>query len=196
MRKKTLYAVILTSLVLGCVVLVLLARDYRSRASESEQRLDGIDSILGSYQHRPLGLSCGVLSPALAGSILDGSVVMLQESGQRTYSFGESDELTAWSDICLYERSDTKSLYVQLYITTYESDDIARSELRSRIPVVNDLEVLVDSEAELTIYDAGVIYSANGREIIEVAAVNGKPAELKDYTVQTYKTIKDLLAAY
>lgn len=197
MSGKILKIGVLSVLLIVCLWLAFLAQDYRSRESVLSQRLESVDSLLGSYEHRPLGLSCGVLSPDLASEILtDDRPVLLQESGQRTYTFGEYDSLSAWSDACLYERSDTKSQYVQLYITTYQSSEIAAAELRSKIPLVNEAEVLMQGESETTIYDAGVVYSAQDRRVIEVAAANGKPAEVKSHVVKIYDQIIGSLSSY
>lgn len=196
MRSKILYSSVVVILLAASIVLAVFLQEYRDKADTAEQRLSGINNLLGSYGNKPLGLSCGILNPSLASSILEGTAVLLPDSGQRTFTFGDDNQYAAWSDACLYERTDTKSQYVQLYITTYQNDTFARSELQSRIPLVNEVEALANSEDELTLYDAGVVYSARGRNIIEVAAINGKPAEVKSHAVQVFNQIIDALAVY
>lgn len=189
MNKKTLaYSILLTMSVLFAVTSSMQLIKYRDKYRSSQQESEGIKSLLFQLENRPLGVTCGILTNSLATELVGSKMVRKSESGQRPYTIN-ANMLFAWQDSCLYESTTDSTVYAELYLTTYQTAEIARQRMQKKLPIVNEQELLLDTSQQQIIYDAGVVYHQRDNTIIQVAASNGEPSQARTFVLDVHDTL-------
>lgn len=137
------------------------------------------------------GRSCVILSGERARDILNQSVKRSSTNYSQPLTYN-GERVRWYLDSCRYEAQSTTDKYVELFITTYNDADTARQEFIRKPPVVSDVDIL-DADlfnADKLIHDAGVHYLLAGKQIIEVAASNGNPADSQEFS---YNVLSELI---
>ena len=188
-KKLRSYMLPLVSLFLLLLLfcMTLYAREQSRLASELKE----FESVLQKQGVEVPGRSCAILSAENAQDIL-GQPVKRSSTNYSQPIVYNGERIRWYLDNCRYEAQSTTDRYVELFITTYNDAEIAQQEFERKPPLVSDVEIL-DAElfdADKLVHDAGVHYVLRGKQIVEVAASNGNPAESQEFS---YNILSELI---
>lgn len=175
-------------------VLVILLVESRSELRTYRDNETQFDNLFYGQSQGVKGQACVLLTENVAVELLQQPVEQNDTSSrQGAAGYGsqhDAENGLYWSDSCSYVSQADSGKYVELFINTYQSTEMASEALEQFLPVVNRVESLTPpSDFEKHLYDAGVHYLLRGKEVVRVAASNGNPAENKDFSYQVLQYI-------
>jgi len=175
------------------VILMTVVQGYRDKIVLYEEVGKQVNELLAGKNKVPgYSCSCGVLSQSRAEAFLKVPLV-------RTFGQGPLESLAAmenpifWEDSCEYVDPTQSTKYVELHISTFQTNKQARQEYPEFFQIVNSNEELepVNYGQEL-VYDAGVYYLLADNKVIRVSANNGNSADIESFS----RTVFDEIVAY
>ena len=179
---------ILILLVLAIVLLGFRITNLQKKILEYESDAEQVSVLLGGAD-KVQGYTCGVLTPGLASSLLETEVDKMFDQGPTTATqpFNEDQESIFWSDSCRYQSQNNSNKYVEFYIASFQTNVDAYNAFPDFFKQVND-NVIIDSYGigSSLVYDNGTYFLLNGTKIIQVAASNGSPSELEEFSRQVF----------
>lgn len=135
------------------------------------------------------GLSCGLLDPVYASSVVGEDNSLLQSYTNRPLKHSNS---WFWEDNCRYVSESDNSIYLELYIETYETDKTAEFAFTESLQIVNDNTDLGETKyGSKLIYDAGVIYLLQNNRVVKVSIGIDESEELREKALETLRYILD-----
>jgi hypothetical protein len=139
------------------------------------------------------GYSCGHFSQRDAEAFLDGPVTQ-NFTNYSVFTNSKPAELKHY-DSCLYESKNSSTVYAQFFIETYGSEELAMRNFESHLPPVSDPveKPGVIADVDRVIYDAGVYYVLNGRQVAQVAASNGTPSQSEQFAENLLKKLAEAI---
>ena len=147
-------------------ILAVQVTTYRADYNDAKDTGDQITTLL-SGDGAVRGYSCGVLNVELAAEILGVSVGQDFFQGPLPSDAGE----LYWHDICRYEDPSVSNRYVELFVDTYQSKELAQAAFDDVLPVVNDAKSYDPRDyGDALVYDAGVFYLLRSQAVVQVAA--------------------------
>lgn len=187
MSKVERKSIIKTILILAIALLFLiLALRLDSTQKELEiARSNGIqiDNLLYGKNKTP-GLSCGILSYSKAEELLGVDLDRSFKQGpDNLVSASNPNNNVFWTDSCRYLNPYDSSMYIELFINSYQTKDDAEKAFINIFPIVNDnLEVEPEMLGDRLVYDNGVHYLLDDSRIIRVSASNGSASNIEKFS--------------
>jgi len=139
------------------------------------------------------GYSCGILTPSRAKDVLATKKLnqaYAQGPSSQIQSHSIKQESIFWSDSCRYEDANNNAKYVELYVTTFHSDEAARRALPEFLGKVNDVvELPAEQFGDELFYDGGAYYLLVKNRVIQIAANNGNPKEIEAFSKKVFDII-------
>lgn len=184
--------IIVPILFLAIIILGFKTSSLQNQVQENELYNTQLQSLL-TGPGKVAGYTCGALNTEKAKTILK-SVNVNKIFGQGPTDILRDGEpkidKVFWADSCRYEETSSNAKYVELYISTFQSDEQAKSVFLDFIPEVNDKVVLPpDNYGQELIYDGGVHYLLQDNRIIQVSASNGNPSETENFSRQVFSDL-------
>jgi len=177
-------------LIIGLVILVgLLITKQQNDVTRANRIYDATFDDADQIK----GYTCGVFDVKDAEQFLGTTVG--QEFVNYTASHDREDSVTIRHyDSCSYESKTNSTIYAQFFIETYQDNKLAADNFKSHLPPVAKPEEKPDFiAADRTVYDAGVYYVLKGRQVVQVAASNGKPSQSEQFAGELLKKLAPAL---
>jgi hypothetical protein len=189
-HKKT--PIIILFAVVAIIILGFRMTNLQNQLDTYESEKTEIANLLFSGS-RIKGYSCGILTPSRAKDIL------ATKKLNQAYAQGPSSQIQPhsikqesifWSDNCRYEDANNNAKYVELYVTTFHSDEAARRALPEFLGKVNDaVELPAEQFGDELFYDGGAYYLLVENRVIQVAASNGNPTEINEFSKYVFDIV-------
>jgi hypothetical protein len=184
--------VLLVIALVSLVVLGFKATSLQNQVDQYESEKSEVSTLLFNGA-KVKGYSCGVLTTNRAKELLDSTSLKTaygQGPSNQIQSHNISQESLFWSDSCRYEDASDSSKYVELYVTTFQSDNLARLAFPDFLGQVNDaVELPASPYGEVLFYDGGAYYLLNKNIVIQIASSNGNPTEIDEFSKNVFDQI-------
>jgi len=189
-HQKTILFFLLT--LMAIVILGLRATNLQNQVDTYESEKNEVTRLLFGGS-RIKGYSCGILTPSRAKDILAAEKLnqgYAQGPSNQIQSHSTMQDLLFWSDSCRYEDATNNAAYVELYVTTFHSDEVAKKALPDFIAKVNDaVELPAEPYGDALYYDGGAYYLLIKNRVLQIAASNGNPKEIEAFSKKVFDTI-------
>lgn len=187
-QLKTILAVLIVTVVGLVVALTFQKTDVDTLTSESEavkELLRGPDGVRGR--------ACGILSARLAVETLGENELTNEFTNAPSETRVKKEQQDVfWSDSCRYISNLNSTVYVELYIETFNSPKSAELDLGESLPVVSIAEEPSELFDELY-YGAGAWYARSGKLVIKVSLNDGKSGDLRDLSQEFFEYVTNEL---
>jgi cell division protein FtsL len=156
-----------------------------------------INELLLEDKDRIKGYACGILSEYDAKSFLNVEELELNSINiSLPYRLSDPDQPSVrHADGCYYESANNSNEYAQVIFFTYPDNAAAKDRFMQHLPPlaepVEKDNFLVSTDG--IVYDAGVHYILKGRQVIEIAASNGIPSEIEQFSETLVKILEPRL---
>lgn len=183
---------IIPVLFLSIILLGFRATNLQNQIQKNNSQNAQIQALL-TGANKVAGYTCGVLNTDKAKELLGSDIV------EKNFGQGPTDEVKKgepnpnnifWSDSCRYQDSTNSTKYVELLISTFQSNESAKNSFLDFIPVVNEKkDINASVYGQELIYDSGVIYLLQDNRVLQIAASNGNPSETEIFSYQVFNDL-------
>ena len=189
-RVSVLIVVSAVLLAFGLGILIM-GLDSKNQDIESVQKQTA--KLLYGTDRVP-GFTCGVLNQSIAEKLLGVSLVREYGQGPNTLKSDHESSTLYWADSCRYVDPDFGLRWVELFVSTYQSNEDALADYSEYFPAVNDI-VKLDAKdvGEELYYDSGAYYLLQGNNVVVVTASNGNASEIEEFSKSVFDSLIEYL---
>lgn len=170
------------------------------RVTDLQNQLDGVKSnqiqveTLLAGDDNVAGFTCGLLTKKRASLLFTSSVELKQANVQGPSEVIQRSQQAQnklfWSDSCRYEDVAEKSKYIEFYITTFQTTDLAQEAFPDFFRTVNDAVALsAEGYGDELRYEGGAYYLLRGSRVIQIAASNGVSSQTASFSRSVFDSI-------
>ena len=180
-KRLTIGLVVLTiAVVFLSGALITREQIFRQSRNETNQ----IGTLLFADVTKVEGYACGIFSEQEAKEFLGVDEIRKNIVNMSGAVMFDGQLEIVHNDSCYYQQESKDSVYTNVLVKTYATDERALQMFLADIPPVSDTkqkDSLVQV-ADQVLYDAGVHYIVKGRQVIEISAANGNPSNAEEFS--------------
>jgi len=180
-KRLTIGLVVLTiAVVFLSGALITREQIFRQSRNETNQ----IGTLLFADVTKVEGYACGIFSEQEAKEFLGVDEIRKNIVNMSGAVMFDGQLEIVHNDSCYYQQESKDSVYTNVLVKTYATDERALQMFLADIPPVSDTkqkDSLVQV-ADQVLYDAGVHYIVKDRQVIEISAANGSPSSAEEFS--------------
>lgn len=184
--------IIIVALAFCVVVLGLQLSSSMQKVSKLNDENAQVNYLL-SIPRGARGYTCGVLTDKKAEQLLLTENLVKsfrQGASEKVQEYQQKQPKLFWSDYCKYQDYSNSTKYVEFYVSTFQSDDLAEKAFPDFIQIVNDsTEIDAESYGQRLVFDGGVYYLLNGNRVYQVAGNNGAVKDSQDFSLSVFNEL-------
>jgi hypothetical protein len=191
--KRRVKIVFILFVLVAIVVLGFKVTDLQKQLDSAKSNQNQVQTLLAG-DNNVAGFTCGVLTKQRASSLLTVSEELKQAYVQGPSNIIQSGQPAQnnifWSDSCRYEDVADNSKYIEFFITTFQTTDLAQEAFPDFFGAVNDAVALsAEGYGDELRYEGGAYYLLRGSRVIQIAASNGVPSQTESFSRSAFDSI-------